>query len=317
MARKPAQGAGSGEPTPTLKAVAEQGAADRATELAEKAARAGIDTTPLEERESAPAAPAEKPVERAESFDYEKWYEAQPQEAREAVARNVVTNFTARLKETLGDDAFAVLEQAAQDEAYRNKLGRLNKKELREYVFDTAYSIYDDPRYTTAGSAQEQAGVADPRVDELSKKVSAFEQRERAQTTEGRRNDYFRAWQNDVGALLHEFPQLNYDASAPESSGYKRVAEIVDRAHYLSEKQYGLDEFGIPRGRVSLRDVYDRSRALDDTRPSPPPKIPNTSPSGDAPSRQAPRTDVESRNRMRETIEKHGSLKNLANALKG
>jgi predicted P-loop ATPase len=189
------------------------------------------------------------------------------------------------------------------------KLQRASKdKDLRTFLFETAFQIYGDesaPEASDAGTPERKPKY----VADLEEQVAGLRQERETEKTAAARHTYESQRTAELAALQREFPELKFDPARTDSSEYLRVADIIDRTETASQKA----------GRVlSYRDTYENMRkawgATDKTAQR---AIPQTTTRTEtAPPRQAPMNDKDSRVRMRETINRHGgSLSTLAAAL--
>lgn len=252
---------------------------------------------------AAPAAKTdEKPADEPdEETAYKTWFEAQPENYRTKFATNVVQWQSAQLGEFYGPEVSAVLEDIRKDPELKKKVSRLTDKQFREYLFNTAAEIYDDPRFGRPVAGDAEIPV-DPATRALTEKVEQLEQKE----TQRIHQQYLDSRQNEYGALLNTFPELRFE-KATDKVG-KRVAAIIDTAEERSQKA---------GKKISYADVYTEMKAMwDDQAGNPAPRgIPATSPT-EIPKPQAPRTKVDARANIDATLQKHGSLSNLARALR-
>lgn len=243
-----------------------------------------------------------------EAFDFDKWFQAQPAEAKQRYATNIVTDVDSRLKSTYGE-AYDLLIEAAQlaqagDTSLLENIKKLSDKDRRKFIFDTAYSIYDQP---VPGAEPTVEDASAKRIAELERELGTVKQTIESRDVETARSAYASSRQAELQALVREYPELAYDPTNLDTPAARRVADLIDRAEARSQKA----------GRaVAYRDVFAEQRAVWGNTPEPPPHIPSTSPAGGPAAAQAPRTEAESRQRMRETIEQYGgSFAAMARAL--
>ena len=275
---------------PTLAAAAEASQQAEADRLAELLAKAG---TPAPPKTDAP--PAKTPDE-----EYDEWEAALPADKRDRFRERTIQRQAEGLAEFYGPEISQVLTDVAADPELKKMLGRMSDKKAREWVQKTAMAIYDDERFASPTAADGPVRE-DPRVEELGKEVRALkkrdEDRDAAAALESLRRERV--------ALENTFPELRWTDLA--SKEYKRVLAVV-------EETQDRRAAGKP---VSMADVYAEYKDMWDWQgANPPPKPAPATSSREVTGPQAPRTKFESRAAINAQLDKHGSIGQLAAALK-
>lgn len=250
---------------------------------------------------------AEKPAAEAEAEtkdDYETWFNAQPAERREEFARNVANGYANSLAELYGPEVSSVLAEVRSSPELKKKFERLSKTEVRDWLFNTALDIYEDPKY----AGEPEAERPDSRYTALEEKYNALESKLTAAEETKLVESYTAERQTEYQALVNTYPELRFED--PNSKVGKRVTAVIEDAEEKSRK--AGRKIAYADVYVGLKDMWDAQEE------NPPPRpVPATSASAkDVPRPQAPRTKVETRSAINATVQKYGSLTELQRALR-
>ena len=286
----------SGSPAPpTLSSAALASTEAEAQRLADLVEKAGGPAAPREE-----APPAKSDVEA-----YNEWYESLPEDKRNVLVNTVVTNYDRQLEERYSPEVMEVLAKVSEDPELKKKLSRLSDEKFRSWVFDTAASIYDDPRFASP-AAGDGTVEEHPQVAELAKEVRSLKTEREKEKADREYETYRQQRVGEYEALLNTHPELRFtDATSKEA---KRVNAIIEEAERRSQQRKQV----VPYGEVykEFSEMWDWQSA------NPPPKAAPATSSREVTGPQAPRTKFESRAGMNAMLDKHGSIGQLAAALK-
>lgn len=247
------------------------------------------------------AAPHDAPVRNdapsSEERDFQKFYDAMPQWARDEYNQRVWNFTNAQLNEQFGDVLPAFLEIANDPEA-RKTFARMKDKDLRTFLFQNGVEVFDRTHTAPGGERTATDGG-----ETFSRKdvEQMFKERDDKATQAQTEQQYIQNRVADKDALLREHPDFAWkDQSDPN---YRYVANLIETAHALS----------VSRGRfVSCKEVLDEQRRGE----APPPAAPSVSRSEVGVERpQAPTTPTEGTANMVKKLAKMGGITRGARAL--
>ena len=256
----------------------------------------------LVERAGGPAAVAADTTAKAKTPDeeYAEWVESLPADKRTKFEDSVRTTHAQGLAEFYGPEVSQVLADVARDPKLKKALSRMTDEKARQWILDTAFPIYDDERFgAPVGGDGKPAPNA--QLEELTTTVKELKTKD----AQREQNAALEALRLERVALENTFPELKW--SDPGSKEYKRVEAIVEDT--LDRRAKGKN--------VSMADVYTEMKDMWDwqaANPAPRPAPATSSAAITGP--QAPRTKFESRAGMNAMLDKHGSIGQLAAALK-
>jgi hypothetical protein len=191
-----------------------------------------------------------------------------------------------------------LIEELQKNPKLMDQLEKLNDKDLREFLLEAGIEAYEEVNPGHVKKFQQ-----DTKEREYQDKIAGYEadltkrQREKAQA------EYTERRIRERDAMLNDFPELRYtmekvqkgDYSEPE---FKKFAYIVDRAQEKTDLNYAR---GIQK-EVSMREVYEEIRALENSRPNTT-KIENSSTgASSAKSQQAPKSATEGLAKLKKTF---------------
>lgn len=301
MAAKP-KAAAAGEPVeeaaplPSFGELVEQTKERDATRLAEMARV--VDSAPtaapiVEEKPATETVAAKTPDD-----EYMEWFNAQPEDRRAKFAENVVRWHGSQLAEKYGPEISGILEEIAGDDKLKKQFASLTDKQRRSFLFDTAASIYEDPRY----AGEPAADAPDPRDAKIADLEKKFEDDRTARA----RTEYLAGRNNEYTALFNTFPELRFDANTPKKKDF--VAAVIEWAEDKTQKAGHI---------VTYAEAYQELKKLSEWQADNPAarSVPAVSAAG-IPKTQAPKTAFEARTNISNALAKSGGLSRLAAELK-
>jgi hypothetical protein len=182
---------------------------------------------------------------------------------------------------------------------------RLSEKELRQFVLNDGVDVYDRTRAAERPADTERS----PREIELEANVARLQGERDAAEMAKKTAAYEQARTTEMQALWNEYPDLRFQKADPTDAAYRKTLHIAEIAEARTKDNY---ERGIAKV-VSYKEVATELNEIMG-RATPPgapatsrDQIPQTKP-------QAPTSAVESKQRMKDTIERAGGFRNLAAA---
>lgn len=244
-----------------------------------------------------------EPAPKAKTPDeeYDEWVAGLPEDKRSRFETSIHNKHAEGLAGFYGPEITAVLEAAGKDPEIKKMLGRMSDAKAREWVQKTALAIYDDDRFASPAGSDGPV-PKDPRYDALESEVRTL----KTERENEKQQQTLQALRSEREALENTFPELKW--SDPKSKEYKRVEAVVEET--MDRRAKGSD--------VTMADVYGELKDMWDwqTANPPPRAIPATSSGAVPPNPQAPRTKFEARAGINAMLDKHGSIGQLAAALK-
>jgi len=276
---------------PTLAAAATASQEAEAQRLADLVAKANGSPAPE------PSAPAAKTPEQ----EYDEWVASLPQDRRTKFEESVRNQHAQALADFYGPEVSQVLADVAKDPKLKKALSRMTDEKARQWILDTAFPIYDDERFA-APVGGDGTPAPNKQLDELTNTVKEL----KAQTDARSQADALEALRVERVALENTFPELKW--SDPTSKEYKRTLAVVEET---------MDRRAKGKPQTTMAEVYQEYKDMWDWQAANP--APRSAPATSAAAvsgPQAPRTKFESRAAINATLEKHGSIGQLAAALK-
>ena len=251
---------------------------------------------------TATGTPAPKPAaEAAPEDDFDTWVAALPEDKRTRYEQAIVQRHAQGLSEYYGPEISQVLSDLAADPELKKMLGRMSDKKAREWVQKTAMAIYDDDRFASPLAADGDVRP-DPQLEELTRTVTDLKKRDQDRENAAALD----ALRSERVALENTFPELKWHD--PKSKEYKRVEAVVEET--LERRAKG-------KATTTMAEVYNEYKDMWDFQAvNPPPRPAPATSSREVTGPQAPRTKFESRAGMNAMLDKHGSIGQLAAALK-
>lgn len=250
---------------------------------------------------AAPAAAAPATTQ-PEGDTYETWLAKSPEKYRTQYQQTLANEYATSLYNLYGPEITELLGAVRENPDLKTWLGRLSKKELREWLQTRATRIYDDPEFGGTQSSSETTREAktdvDPKVAELESRIDAAERKRQW-------DDYLGKRRTEYQALLNTNAELQF--TDPQSSLGKRVAAIIDEAEQRSRRDNRV---------VPYQEVYEEWRDMWTNQETPPQHAPRSQTASEPPKPQAPRNPQDVRANITRTLDKYGSIAELAAALK-
>jgi hypothetical protein len=269
-----------------------------------------------------PPARASKPAEgetegSAWDGDLDKWISTQPKEAIDAFGKRTTDNVNAWLDKEYGD-LMPLLVEAGKDGDFRKELRELVKdgkvdREVADFVLGAGIEVARQPRDKDGRfvpTEREAVPAGDP---ELRKEVTEL----RTWRDEREKKEHQASYEADLGrqyqALANQFPEVRFKESKLEDPGFALASHLIEVADLKNRAFMAAGS----NQRVTLRQVYDewaRTSVKRDEEIGQMRVAPSVTQPGAAASVQPPRDKVESAQRMRDTLKKHGGFANFARA---
>lgn len=237
-----------------------------------------------------------------EPFNYDKWMESVPEEAKQKFAEQLWNGYNQQLSELYGD-VLPTIADAKDDQELREFLAEVGKdKELRRFVTGPARQAYKTT-LQGAGAGDTPAAPVEPELRrELDALKGEVEKDRSARTLE----QYQTKRQQEFAALANEFPEFRFQKADASDPAYRRAEVLINYA----EKNSSLDK------PYAYRQALEELRVLENKEP--PPAAPATTHATEPrQSPQAPRNPVEGRDRALQTLKRSGGIAGLAKTIKG
>ena len=259
-------------------------------------------STPTPDTETSPKTEtAPKTEEVSKPFDLDEWLGTIPDEAKNGINERASTNFQNFINQKYGD-IMPLIEEIENDPTLIKQLSKLTNKELRDFVFNDAYGIFEG----TPAPVKETPQIP----KEFEDKVTALETKIERQERETQEKAYVASRQQELTAMLTEYPELRFQKQDKSDPAYRLGDYLINLAEERTARNFAK---GINKT-VSYREVYEEYRSLQNN--TPPQSIPNTTPSG-PPKTQAPTNIVESKQRFLEEVKKAGGFGKYSQTVTG
>lgn len=231
---------------------------------------------------------------------FQEWYKAQPEGALKRAAKNLSEYYTQQIRNQFGD-LLQLGDMANADPAVKQKLERIvQDPQAREFILNKAFAIYDPEKYglQPAAPSTTSAPISEEQIANTVRSTLQEQQQRIAYEADRSR---------ELEALVREVPALNWTDARNGEKAARKVAHIIEIAEKRSDYARNV--------RTSYRDIAAELDMIGSAQPPQPIPQTTTSQTPPAAQAQAPRNELEARQRMTQVLNQHGDLYALAAAL--
>lgn len=253
----------------------------------------------------------EKPAD--EKFDFDAWDKTVPDEARNEYNRRAYDAYNSQLGEAYGDvlpfvaqikdnpELRGLLKEASEDPELLKFMGSLSKKELRDFVRESAIPVYERTFTDAPGDPPARATrTDDDRVAKLEAKINERDTQDRNERYAAGREREFKALMNEAGDDLKW--------TSEKDPGYRLASHLIKIAEDRTERYAAAGRNQV----VTYKEVYDEYKATQAGRGDPPPAAPATTTASATSGPQAPRSAAEGKQMALDRAKRAGGFRNLA-----